>query len=89
MTIRRGMTIFGVCVLLLLAQVLLFWARTKTAVPPTAAQKVMMLIGGGTALVGVFAVLGAFVERLTKKAGIGQYTLLAALGLYVVFALLL
>ena len=75
--------------MLLVVQLLFYWVRTKTTVPPTQTQKFMMFAAGSTVVTGVFSVVGALLERVSKRVGVGKYVLLVALGLYIVFAVML
>ncbi len=71
MTIRRSFIILGVCFVLFLAELLLYWSRTQTAIPPTPTQKIMTFLIVSTGVVGLFAPIGAFIERPGKRKGIG------------------
>lgn len=85
MSIGRGFIILGVCIVLFLAELLLYWARTQTAIPPTPTQKLMMFVTVGTVIVGAFALLGGIVEHFAKRRGIGNYVLYTAVGAYALF----
>lgn len=85
MTIARGFIILGVCIVLFLVE-LLFLARIQIAIPPTPMQKVMLFVTVGTVVVGLFAPVGAIIERLGKRKGIGNYVLFAAVGVYLLYS---
>src|SRR6202171_5919251 len=42
MSIGRGFIILGVCVVCFIAELLLYWARAQTAIPPTPTQKLLI-----------------------------------------------
>lgn len=89
MNLKKGLTIFALCLAAFVLQLLLFWTGENAMSPGEKDYKTMMFVTGGTAVMGVAALIGGLIAHKFHKPQVGQKVVNYSICSYVIAALLL
>jgi len=88
LNLKRGLLIFGLCIIALFLELIFYWAGLRSTYPPSAVQKAMMFLTVGTAVFGLAALIGGLAAHFTKKQRLGKIILTLLFGGYCFGALI-
>jgi hypothetical protein len=89
MTLKKGLTIFALCLAAFCLQVVFFWTGKNALSPESADYQTMMFVTAGTAVMGLAALAGGLITHTLKKPQVGQKVVNYSLCSYLIAALLL
>ncbi len=89
MSLKKGLTIFALCLAAFCVQLMLFWTGEDAMAPGVKDYKTMMFITTGTAVMGVAALIGGLVAHKSNKPQVGQKVVNYSICSYVIAALLM
>ena len=89
MNLKKGLTIFALCLAAFCLQLVLFWTGDNALSPGAKDYKTMMIVTAGTAVMGVAALIGGVVAHKSNKPEVGQKVVNYSICSYLIAALLL
>lgn len=89
MSLKKGLTIFALCLAAFCLQLLFFWTGDNALAPGAKDYKTMMFVTAGTAVMGVAALLGGLIAHKSKKPQVGQKIVNYSICSYLIATLLL
>lgn len=89
MTLNKGITVFALCLVAFILQMLFYWPNADANLSASSDNKTMMLITAGTAVFGIAALIGGIVTHVSKNPSRGQKVVNLSVCSYLIAALVL